>query len=82
MDAQPGIDVLKIAVVADVYGGSGMHQIREEHIEVQILYCLQIGVSGIGEQAVVLRDEAQRKFLSELVVPLRPDDVIVIYGEM
>jgi len=78
VQAQSGIDVFEIAVVADIDRCAGVNQVGEKHVEVEVLHGIERGVGGVGEQAVVLRDEAQRELFGELVVPLRADDVIVV----
>src|SRR5437868_9679374 len=72
-----GKKIFKIAVVADVLGGSGMGQISKQKIEVHIPCGCQRTQIRVRQQTVVLCDHAKRQGGRELVVPLRANDVIV-----
>src|SRR5579862_12918 len=76
------VEVLQIAVVADINRRAGMHEVGNQEVGVELLGGGQVGVgrsnSGIGgEQPVVLEDDAHGELRSELPVPLAANDVIV-----
>ena len=74
---QGAIEVLQIAVVADINRRSRMQQVGEQNVAIEYLGVLQRGQGGIGERSGVLPDDPQREFFGELVVPLGTDDVVV-----
>ena len=71
------IDILRVAVVADVQRGPGIGLIGEEEIGIDIFSRLDTRISRIHKIGVVLQDEANRKLSCELPVPARADGVVV-----
>src|SRR5262249_40631327 len=80
---QRRIQVLQVAVVADVDGSSWVNHIAEQYVAVKLLAALQgsqsrgRGQRVVGQRAHILSNQAQRKLLGELIVPFGPDDVVV-----
>jgi len=75
--AEAGIEILKVAVVTEVDGGTRMEKIREEQIGVEVFGRLERSQILVGKDCRILTNEAKREFASELVVPFRANDVIV-----
>lgn len=71
------IDVLRVPVVADKQYGSGVHQIGEQEIRVQVLAGFKRGQVGVGQRGVVLKNHSKGKLPVELPVPLRTNDVVI-----
>src|SRR5215510_5411468 len=76
------IEVLQIAVIADINRGARMHQVSDEEVGVELALCREVRVGRsdarcAGEERVVLQNQAERKLRSELPVPLAANDVIV-----
>ena len=71
------VEVLQVAVVADVDGCPRMQEVSQQDVRVKALRGLQRGQLRVREHRAVLPDDAQRQFARELVVPLRADNVVV-----
>ena len=71
------IQVLQVAVVADVHRGSGVDEVRNKKIRIQVLGRRQAGEGRVRQYGGVLHDDARREFGGELVIPLRANDVVV-----
>lgn len=74
------VEVLQVAVVADVESGARVEEIGDEEIVVHVFGGLDGSARAVGEGGVVLGNEAQGKRAGELVVPLGADDVVVENG--
>src|ERR1022692_2445057 len=68
--------VLQIAVVSDIDRRSGMHEISQQNIGVELLRrrqrtqpILREGRVVVGQNSVVLPNDAQRQLSGELVIP-------------
>ena len=57
--SQRQLYILQIAVVADVKRGAGMQQVRDQKIGIEIPGGFQKGKSRVGQNGVVLSDEAE-----------------------
>src|SRR5437588_256109 len=71
------IEILKVAVVADVDRGAGVEKVGDKKIGVEVLGGRQAGKVWVREHGRVLEDDANGELGSELVIPLRANDVIV-----
>ena len=69
--------VFQVAVVAHINRCAGMHQIGDQEIGIEVLGGLQVSEVRIRKHRVVLADEAEGKFVGELVIPLAADNVVV-----
>ena len=74
---QAGIEILKIAVIAEIDCCAWMKQVSEENIGVEIFRRLQRCVHRVGEIGIVLANEAKRKLASKLIVPFGTNDVVI-----
>jgi hypothetical protein len=75
--AEGGIEILQVAVVTKVESGARMEKIGEQQVGVEVFGGLEGSEIRVGKDCRILTDKAKREFASELVVPFRPDDVIV-----
>src|SRR5690349_19486258 len=75
-----GIQVLEVAVVADVERSSGVKQVSDEEVGVELAGSGKKGELLVGESRLILQDHAERQFAGELPVPLAADDVVVEDG--
>ena len=75
-----GVKILEVAVIADVDGGSGVEEVGNQEVGVQILFPGQCAELAIGEGRVVLEDEADGELAVDLVISLGTDNVIVEDG--
>src|SRR5262245_52704148 len=63
--------------IPDVKGGAGVHEVGEEHVARQVLPPIERDERRVRKHAVVVDNAAKRQGARELVVHLRPDDVVV-----
>src|SRR5215470_7275838 len=64
---QAGIEILKIAVVAEIDGCTRVEQVGKEHVCVEILRRLQRSERRVRKIGIVLANKADRKLPRELV---------------
>src|SRR5215467_10715797 len=69
--------VFEVAVVTDIDGSPWMHQISDKEIQIEVLGSACTGEKRVPQHGVVLRNQPERKVAANLVIPIRPDDVIV-----
>src|SRR5437879_7862415 len=77
IESQAVIQVLKVAVIADIYCGAGVDEIRDKKIRIQVLCSGEAGEGRISEYGGILHNDAGRKLGRELIVPFRANDVVV-----
>jgi len=63
------IEVIEIAVVAQVKSGARMNEIGDQEIGVEGLFVIKRGKKRIGQLPVVLKDGAEREPRIVLIVP-------------
>ena len=71
------IQVLKVAVIADIHCGSRVDQVRNQKISIQVLCRGQAGEGRVSEYGGILHNDARRELGRELVIPLGANDVVV-----
>src|SRR5579871_3046086 len=76
------VQILQIAVVADINRRARMNEIGNEKVCVEFSLRWQIGIGrayprGSSQQRVVLQNQAQRKLWGELPIPFAAQDVVV-----
>jgi len=69
-------NVLEIPVITHVEGGPGIEQIGEENVGIEILFSFQSGFRRVGQDRVILQNDADREFRVELPVPARTNDMV------
>ncbi len=71
------IQVLQVAVIADIHCSAGVDEIRDKKIRIQVLCSGQAGEGRISEYGGILHNDAGRELGRELIVPFRANDVVV-----
>ncbi len=76
VEAEGRIEILQVAVIAHVDDRTGVEQVGNQKIEVEVLGGLQRRQPGVRERSGVLGDEAHGELAIDLVIPFRADDVV------
>jgi len=70
------VDVLSVRVEADMKGGPGVNQVRQQKVGIEVLFDFLVGKILIRQERVILHNYSQREFTIKLIVPLRAYDVV------
>ena len=74
------IQVLQVAVVAHINGGSGVDEVRDKKISIEVFGRGQAGESRVSEYGGILHDDSRRELGRELIIPFGANDVVVEGG--
>ena len=77
--AERGEQIFKIAVVAEIKGGTGMRHVGDKEVGVEIFVVGQVGKVAVRKNRVVLEDHTKGEGAGHLVIPVGAEDVIVEY---